>query len=182
MEKIWNVFTQLKDQDGRDLSLIFMDLPPKDIYPDYYQFIPSPICFNIINNKLYRGEYSTFLDFEKDIELLCKNAQTYNQEGSWVYNDSLRILKELSTQKNKLFNKQVETLKEEVEEEEEDEEEEIDIHSDIEESNSNSGNEKSQEGGSDLEESNSNSEYNNNNSFEPNNGFDEQNGNSFINW
>ena len=38
--------------DGRSLIVIFMSLPSKKEYPDYYQVISEPIDMSIIEHKI----------------------------------------------------------------------------------------------------------------------------------
>ena len=44
--------TVLIQVDGRELILIFLELPPKKIYPDYYQVIAKPIDMGMIEAKI----------------------------------------------------------------------------------------------------------------------------------
>lgn len=40
--------------------------------------------FSDLQTKFRAHKYRNFSDLDKDIELLCRNAQTYNMEGSLV--------------------------------------------------------------------------------------------------
>ncbi len=82
-----------EDESGenRRVCELFEELPEREEYPDYYQIIHRPMCLKDIKKKINRNQYSSVEDFEKDIKLLVNNAQTYNQNGSIVYNDSILI-------------------------------------------------------------------------------------------
>lgn len=77
--------------EDREIIGIFMDLPDRNIYPDYYDIIQSPICMNQIKKKINRKEYQSLRSFWTDIKLLCTNCQLYNEDGSILYNDARLI-------------------------------------------------------------------------------------------
>jgi hypothetical protein len=71
-----------------------MDLPSKKLYPDYYVLIKEPICLKQIEGKIIDGVYMDPIELEADVTMLCSNAQTYNLEGSIVYEDSKKLMEE----------------------------------------------------------------------------------------
>ena len=56
--------------------------------PDYYDIIKQPIAMSTIRKRITSNYYKSVLDFWEDFRLMFNNARTYNQEGSWVYNDA----------------------------------------------------------------------------------------------
>jgi hypothetical protein len=92
-----NSLQKIKREDGSLLAGIFLDKPPKAIYPDYYQLIAQPIALKQILQKLKKGEYSHFEAVEQDFALLCHNARTYNLDTSPVYADSETLRREFYT-------------------------------------------------------------------------------------
>ncbi|OAQ89205.1 SNF2-family ATP dependent chromatin remodeling factor snf21 [Purpureocillium lilacinum] len=66
----------------------FIKLPPKRDYADYYVIIQNPICMNNINTRIKKEEYSSLGDMRKDFDLMIKNCQTYNEDGSILYQDA----------------------------------------------------------------------------------------------
>lgn len=66
----------------------FIKLPPKRDYADYYVIIKSPICMNQILTKIKKEEYSSLGAMRKDIEMMILNCQTYNEDGSILYQDA----------------------------------------------------------------------------------------------
>lgn len=66
----------------------FLDLPDRNDYPDYYQFIKNPICMNNIKKKINKKEYQGLKEFWQDIKLLVENCKTYNEDGSLLYQDA----------------------------------------------------------------------------------------------
>ncbi|KAG0249999.1 hypothetical protein BG011_008729 [Mortierella polycephala] len=86
-----NVLETIKtheDKDGREMAELFLELPSKEEYPDYYDEISKPIAINIIEEKIDQGVYHTLELFEKDMNLMFENAKLYNAEGSDVYLDA----------------------------------------------------------------------------------------------
>ena len=70
--------------DGRILSEPFYQLPSRRELPDYYDVIRKPMDFKKIRKNIKIHKYRCLDDIDADMALLCKNAQTYNIEGSLV--------------------------------------------------------------------------------------------------
>ncbi|CAG8615909.1 2556_t:CDS:1, partial [Funneliformis mosseae] len=66
---IWKTIKELKDNKGRTYSELFINLPDKELYPDYFGVIKNPIALNIIKQKIVDGKYLKEEDFEKDLDL-----------------------------------------------------------------------------------------------------------------
>lgn len=92
MLKAWNAAKALRSPDGRDVAAIFMTKPSKKELPDYYKVIRNPIDLKTIRAKIKSQEYRSIDAFEADCRLLCKNATTYNDESSLVYEDATLLL------------------------------------------------------------------------------------------
>ncbi|KAK3837328.1 MAG: Bromodomain-containing protein [Linnemannia gamsii] len=80
----------LKDKSGHPVSELFLELPNREDYPDYYQIIQTPIAFDVIKGRLDAGLYTeeTIGDFARDLKTMTTNAKTYNRDGSMVYRDA----------------------------------------------------------------------------------------------
>lgn len=89
MLKLINLVINYKDQDSRILSEVFLKLPPRKELPDYYEVIKKPVDFIKIKHRIKDHRYQSIDDLEADVMLLCRNAQTYNVEGSLIYEDSI---------------------------------------------------------------------------------------------
>ncbi|KAL5342964.1 SNF2 family N-terminal domain-containing protein [Aspergillus crustosus] len=66
----------------------FMKVPPKSQYPDYYMIIQNPIAMDMIRKKINREDYQNLREFWNDVQTLCKNARTYNEDGSILFQDA----------------------------------------------------------------------------------------------
>lgn len=74
------------DKQGRLVSELFLELPSKDDYPDYYVLIKNPIALDEIMERT--ATYKSIEELRKDVRLMVDNAQTYNMKGSGVYKDA----------------------------------------------------------------------------------------------
>jgi len=88
---IWQKLRQCKDR-ARKRCTLFLALPSKRHYPDYYEVIAQPICMNQIRKKIMNGQ--TKEEFKADFLLMFQNAHTFNLPESQIYEDAT-ILKEL---------------------------------------------------------------------------------------
>lgn len=86
--------TALTDEtDGHNLSDIFIKLPSRKLYPDYYLIIKKPVSINQVKKQLDQEKFASFEDFIAELKQMCLNAKTYNQEGSFVHTDATVIEK-----------------------------------------------------------------------------------------
>ncbi|XP_077981032.1 SWI/SNF-related matrix-associated actin-dependent regulator of chromatin subfamily A member 2-like [Glandiceps talaboti] len=89
MKQLLDTVLNYRDSNGRNLSGVFMQLPPKRELQAYYEIIRKPVDFKRIKERIKNHKYRCIDDLERDVMLLCKNAQTYNVEGSQIYDDSI---------------------------------------------------------------------------------------------
>ncbi|KAK4476092.1 hypothetical protein MN116_001315 [Schistosoma mekongi] len=89
LQRLLDIVVEYKDKDQRILSEPFMKLPTRKELPDYYEVIKKPVDFNRIRQRVKDGKYRSLDELEADILLLCKNAQTYNMDGSLIFEDSV---------------------------------------------------------------------------------------------
>ncbi|TKA82412.1 hypothetical protein B0A49_00011 [Cryomyces minteri] len=76
----------------------FIELPPRNLYPDYYELIKKPICMEQIQKKINKKEYHNLKQFRNDIGLLCNNCRHYNEDSSILYQDA-NLIEETCLQK-----------------------------------------------------------------------------------
>jgi ATP-dependent helicase STH1/SNF2 len=50
--------------------------------------IKDPMALDIIQKKIRAGRYRSIKDVKADFDLMWSNAKTYNEAGSFVYNDA----------------------------------------------------------------------------------------------
>uniref|UniRef100_A0A3Q1AJN0 Protein polybromo-1 n=1 Tax=Amphiprion ocellaris TaxID=80972 RepID=A0A3Q1AJN0_AMPOC len=94
LEQLLDAVVSYTEPTGRLVSELFQKLPSKMVqYPDYYAIIKEPIDLKIIAQKIQLGHYRGVNAMAKDIDLLVKNAKTYNEPGSQVFKVSIFLHK-----------------------------------------------------------------------------------------
>lgn len=73
---------------GRLLSLDFQRLVPKKLYPDYYKIIARPVALDTVKKKLDEKAYKHLREVRDDLNLIFRNAKTYNMKESGIYVDA----------------------------------------------------------------------------------------------
>ena len=90
-EIIYDFALNYKNELGRLLSPIFMERPPKTIYPDYYLLIKYPCAFENIRHHIDKKVYNSLFEVVEDFHLVFSNARVYNTEDSVIYSDSIEL-------------------------------------------------------------------------------------------
>uniref|UniRef100_L7M5U2 Protein polybromo-1 n=1 Tax=Rhipicephalus pulchellus TaxID=72859 RepID=L7M5U2_RHIPC len=95
---LYDTIKDYTDAKGRKLSSIFMKLPSRSEYPDYYEVIKKPIDMERIAARLLKyNQYESMDDLLADFVLLFDNACKYNEPDSQIYKDAL-ILQRIALQ------------------------------------------------------------------------------------
>uniref|UniRef100_A0A8C6Q7Q7 Protein polybromo-1 n=1 Tax=Nothobranchius furzeri TaxID=105023 RepID=A0A8C6Q7Q7_NOTFU len=102
LEQLLEAIVSHTDPSGRLVSELFQKLPSKVHYPDYYAIIKEPIDLRSIAQRIQSGFYKTVTAMAKDIDLMTKNAKTYNEPGSQVFKDANSIKKVFIQRKTEL--------------------------------------------------------------------------------
>ncbi|XP_075288443.1 protein polybromo-1 isoform X5 [Opisthocomus hoazin] len=93
LEQLLEAIAVATNPSGHLISELFQKLPSKVQYPDYYAIIKEPIDLKTIAQRIQNGTYKSIHAMAKDIDLLAKNAKTYNEPGSQVFKDANAIKK-----------------------------------------------------------------------------------------
>uniref|UniRef100_A0A672J5M7 Probable global transcription activator SNF2L2 n=1 Tax=Salarias fasciatus TaxID=181472 RepID=A0A672J5M7_SALFA len=128
MNTIIDTVINYRDGSGRQLSEVFVQLPSRKELPEYYELIRKPVDFKKIKERVRSHKYRSVGDLEKDVMLLCQNAQTFNLEGSQIYEDSIVLQSVFKSARQKIA-KDDDSEDESDEDEEEDEESEAEAKS-----------------------------------------------------
>ncbi|XP_034725667.1 polybromo 1, like isoform X1 [Etheostoma cragini] len=102
LEQLLEAIVSHADPSGRLVSELFQKLPSKMHYPDYYAIIKEPIDLRTIAQRIQIGFYKSVNAMAKDIDLMAKNAKTYNEPGSQVFKDANTIKKVFIQRKTEL--------------------------------------------------------------------------------
>lgn len=63
-------------------AVFFAEEVDLDAFPDYLDYVASPMDFGTIRKALYRGDYKDAAGFLSDMRLVFQNAYTYNALNS----------------------------------------------------------------------------------------------------
>lgn len=102
LEQLLESVTTATDPNGRIISELFQKVPSKVHYPDYYAIIKDPIDLKMISQRIQSSYYKSVNAMAKDIDLLAKNAKTYNEPGSQVFKDANNIKKLFAMKKSEI--------------------------------------------------------------------------------
>ncbi|KAM7006553.1 polybromo 1, like isoform 2-T2 [Tautogolabrus adspersus] len=102
LEQLLEAVVSHADPSGRLVSELFQKLPSKVHYPDYYAVIKEPIDLRAIAQRIQIGYYKSVNAMAKDVDLMAKNAKTYNEPGSQVFKDANTIKKVFIQRKTEL--------------------------------------------------------------------------------
>jgi hypothetical protein len=87
MLSLWEAALDVRD-GRRRCAKIFMELPSRRDYADYYKLIRSPISMQMIHDRILAGYYKSVDDLRGDFRLMFANARQYNVDGSQPCNDA----------------------------------------------------------------------------------------------
>ncbi|XP_051543702.1 probable global transcription activator SNF2L2 isoform X2 [Myxocyprinus asiaticus] len=125
MNVIIDTVINYRDVSGRQLSEVFVQLPSRKELPEYYELIKKPVDFKKIKERVRSHKYRSVSDLEKDVMLLCHNAQTYNLEGSQIYEDSIVLQSVFKSARQKIAKEESEDDSDEDDDDEEESEAEF---------------------------------------------------------
>uniref|UniRef100_A0A9J8B3H4 SWI/SNF related BAF chromatin remodeling complex subunit ATPase 2 n=2 Tax=Cyprinus carpio TaxID=7962 RepID=A0A9J8B3H4_CYPCA len=124
MNAIVDTVINYRDASGRQLSEVFVQLPSRKELPEYYELITKPVDFKKIKERVRNHKYRSVSDLEKDVMLLCHNAQTYNLEGSQIYEDSIVLQSVFKSARQKIAREESDDDSNDDDDDEEESEEE----------------------------------------------------------
>lgn len=90
-ESVWEAILEsvAPGDPPRSRAGIFLELPSRKHYPDYYRVIKRPISLAEIRRSLDTAGYNSTEELKESFDLMLLNARNYNQEGSVVYEDAV---------------------------------------------------------------------------------------------
>ncbi|VDM60949.1 unnamed protein product [Angiostrongylus costaricensis] len=83
---------ELTDSTGRLISPPFRVLQSKEEFPVYYEKICHPMDLKTIAEKTRAGAYTRMSQVERDVRVLCRNAQQFSGKGSEIYKDAVALM------------------------------------------------------------------------------------------
>ncbi|KAG5440202.1 hypothetical protein PCANB_001771 [Pneumocystis canis] len=90
------VISSVNSETNHSRAEMFLELPNKRVYPDYYMLIKNPIALNKIKKRLDSSYYNSLDEFKADFHQMFENARIYNEEKSMIYEDANVLEDELN--------------------------------------------------------------------------------------
>ncbi|GME82570.1 unnamed protein product [Ambrosiozyma monospora] len=114
LHSLYNEILHFKDPATEEvITGPFVKLPPKKIFPDYYQIIETPISLHEIKAKIkntpkskQKHFYTSLSEFTADFKLMADNANQYNDPESLIAKDAINIYEFVASQVHE-FQKQL---------------------------------------------------------------------------
>ncbi|KAG0228356.1 hypothetical protein BGW42_002254 [Actinomortierella wolfii] len=101
---LYNLVINHKDKaSGRTLADIFLTLPSKEEYPEYYEIIKTPMSLNLVQGRIKSGHYKTLEEFDREFQLVFENALIFNEDTSRVNKDARVLLKLFNLRKKDVY-------------------------------------------------------------------------------
>ncbi|RUS15916.1 hypothetical protein BC937DRAFT_91811 [Endogone sp. FLAS-F59071] len=104
MKEVLKAIMEHVDSSGRLYSEIFVELPSREDYPDYYEVIEHPISLELIEKQIKKG-YGSLQQFQTDFMRIFDNAMFYNENGSRIYKDAKLLQRLYHRTKERIFAK-----------------------------------------------------------------------------
>eukprot|EP01052_Picozoa_sp_SAG31_P001103 SAG31_NODE_35_length_31836_cov_10.841352_22_plen_187_part_00 len=85
MRDVWNAVRNAAAPDGRPLAELFLQLPNRQLYPDYFKLIKKPVALDQIRRRIGGSMRPYGVDqMLADLASMFTNARIYNQPGSQI--------------------------------------------------------------------------------------------------
>ncbi|KAF9104824.1 hypothetical protein BGX27_009928 [Mortierella sp. AM989] len=101
--ELYKLVLNHKDKTGRELADIFLALPSKEEYPEYYEIIKSPMSLQLVLSRIKSGHYKNVDDFDREFQLIFENALIFNEDTSRINKDARILLKLFNTRKKDIY-------------------------------------------------------------------------------
>ena len=76
------------------ISYHFLERVDENDAPEYYKVIKHPMWLNEVERKINNNEYKTTDQWRSDVELIWKNAKTFNkQSGNYIFIAAIELQK-----------------------------------------------------------------------------------------
>jgi hypothetical protein len=84
----WAAMRSLVDATGREVAEMFVELPDRKTYPDYFNFTRNPISLRMIRDRIENSLYPTCERFEQDVQTMINNCRAFNSRDLLVFQDA----------------------------------------------------------------------------------------------
>lgn len=94
LKTLFNSLVEYRDpHSGRIVISLFMCLPSRKDFPEYFNIIHKPISMYEIRKRIESNQYRTEEACINDFKLMFNNCKTFNEDGSIIFEDSKKLEK-----------------------------------------------------------------------------------------
>lgn len=102
MKTLYNLLIEHREEGtNRVMVQLFMCLPSRKDFPEYFNVIEKPIALNKIRERIEKLQYPDEQAFMDDLKLMFDNCKYFNEETSQIYKDAQQLEELLESNKKK---------------------------------------------------------------------------------
>lgn len=102
MKTLYNLLIEHREEgSNRVMVQLFMCLPSRKDFPEYFNVIEKPIAMNKIRERIEKLQYPDEQAFMDDLKLMFDNCKYFNEETSQIYKDAQQLEELLESNKKK---------------------------------------------------------------------------------
>lgn len=92
IKKLYNTLIEYRETKTRRILIrVFMCLPSKKEFPDYYDIVKKPISMNKIRKRIDKQLYPDEESCLEDFKSMFSNCKLFNEDKSQIYKDALSL-------------------------------------------------------------------------------------------
>lgn len=105
MKNMYNCLIEHREpKTNRILISLFMALPSRKEFPEYFNIIHKPIAMNKIRDRIEKQIYPDEAACLEDFKLMFRNCSLFNEDGSQIHQDALTLERLLMKRREQLLN------------------------------------------------------------------------------
>lgn len=103
LKSLYNALIEYREpKTHRILISVFMCLPSRKDFPDYFSIIEKPISMNKIRERIERNQYLDEESCLEDFKLMFSNCKSFNEDDSQIYKDAVTLENILEKKRDQL--------------------------------------------------------------------------------
>lgn len=92
MKILYNSLIEYREPETNRIPIqVFMCLPSRKEFPEYFNVISKPIAMNKIRERIEQHFYADVNSCLEDFKLMFTNCKFFNEENSTIYNDAVYL-------------------------------------------------------------------------------------------
>ncbi|KAK2717362.1 hypothetical protein QYM36_006224 [Artemia franciscana] len=106
-DPLWQLFTELRNYSVNHFkpSELFLRLPSKRWFPDFYTSTENLVSFSSIRKKLLAGVYGTVAELAGDFNIMFESAKQYHQSDTKWYKNAVLLQKHMQEKLHEIYDR-----------------------------------------------------------------------------